>query len=80
MLHVRFSLIRRGHGELKSVLTFPQIFKFEPYSSIKVLSTKYKNVSLKYGVILPQQGMLSSVLSLNVSINEAVPASPYKHL
>ena len=39
---------------------FSQIFKFDVSSSIKLLSSKIeKNVSSKYGAILPQQGIPS---------------------
>ena len=40
---------------------FSQIFRFDPGSSVKLLSSKTKNVSPKYGEILPEQGMLSPV-------------------
>ena len=59
----------------------PRIFRFDPGSSTKLLSAKTKkNVSPKYGAILPRQGVPSPVPIKNVSINAAVPASPYKDL
>ena len=50
--------------EIKRVLAFLKIYSFDPGSSIKLLSTKIeKNVSPKYGAILPWQGIPSSVPS-----------------
>ena len=49
---------------VKRVLAFLKIFRFDPGSSIKVLSHKIeKNVSFKYGAILPQHDMPSPVPS-----------------
>ena len=49
---------------VKRVLAFLKIFRFNPGSSMKVLSRKIeKNVSFKYGAILPQHDMPSPVPS-----------------
>ena len=42
-----------------------------------IIKQNRKNVSPKYGAILPSQGILTPVPIQNVSINAA---SPYKHL
>ena len=48
--------------KLKKVLAFSKIFSFDPGSSIKLLSSKIeKNISPKYGAILPWQVMPSAV-------------------
>ena len=62
--------------KVKRILAFLKIFGFDSSSSIKVLSSKTKNVSPKYDTILPKQGMPFPIPSQNVLIKAAVAASP----
>ena len=57
------SLLRHVQRSKYRVLAFPNIFRFYPNSCIKLFLTKIEKYFSKYGVILPQQGMPSSVRS-----------------
>ena len=67
--------------EVKRVLGFPKLFRFDPGDFIKLLSSKTKKYfSSKDDAILLWQCMPLPVLRQNVSIKEAAPVSQCKHL
>ena len=59
---------------------FSQMLRFDPGSSIKLLSTKRENTFFPSMVRFYPAGILSSVPIRNVSVNASAPPSPYKHL